>query len=101
MNDGTNPKQQKRSAVQSDHRTESVKAGFESSVMCAKDKAAPLENERLPVKGDSELKEEKREGAAIRPTQLGIGTGPQNLLVRLRSLRWDTMAAITESVLRT
>jgi len=26
---------------------------------------------------------------------------PQNLLVRLRSLRRDTMAAITESVLRT
>jgi len=29
MNDGTNPKQQKRSAVQSDHRTESVREGFE------------------------------------------------------------------------
>ena len=27
MNDGTNPKQQKRSAVQSDHRTESVREG--------------------------------------------------------------------------
>jgi hypothetical protein len=29
MNDGTNPKQQKGSAVQSDHRTESVREGFE------------------------------------------------------------------------
>jgi len=35
MNDGTNPKQQKGSAVQSDHRTESVKAGFEPSVLIA------------------------------------------------------------------
>jgi hypothetical protein len=33
MNDGTNPKQQKGSAFQSDHRTESVKAGFEPSVI--------------------------------------------------------------------
>ncbi len=39
MNDGTNPKQQKRSAVQSDHRTESMKAEFEPSVICAKDEA--------------------------------------------------------------
>jgi len=31
MNDGTNPQQQKRSAVQSDHRTESVREGFEPS----------------------------------------------------------------------